>query len=462
MGNRFLILACILVISIGTLVVGFPDGVVAIGLVLALSAVAIAFFRKYTEEKEFLTTVFLGGLALRMAFGLYVHVFDMRAFFGGDALTYDYVANGLAEYWLGRAPLEGMVKVHTDLRGGTAWGMNYLIGGLYLITGRNIFAAQSLCAVIGAATAPMIFYCSKKIYNNTSTAKIAAVAIAVFPAFIIWTGQLLKDGLIIFLLVTAMTMVLQLQKKFSPAALSLLIISLFGIISIRFYIFYMVLIAVVGSFLVGLSTTKRSIARTTVVLLVAGAALIYLGVGQTARRELEVFANLERIQVSRLDLARSAESGFGEELDVSTTGGALSVLPVGFAYLYFSPFPWQAASLRQAITIPDVLIWWSMFPFLISGLIYTIKNRLRNAFPVLIFSLMLTMAYSVFQGNVGTAYRQRTQIQAFLFILIAVGWTVFREERENRRILRAERQIRVDSQLREGGRSAVAHTPYGN
>ncbi|MGE3466647.1 MAG: hypothetical protein AB7J13_06915, partial [Pyrinomonadaceae bacterium] len=121
-------------------------------------------------------------------------------------------------------------------------------------------------------------------------------------------------------------------------------------------------------------------------------------------------------------------------------------------YLMFAPFPWQASNLRQAITIPEVLVWWAMIPLLISGLIYTVKHRLRNAFPILIFSLLLTIAYSVFQGNVGTAYRQRTQIQVFLFILIGVGWTVYLENKENKRLLRTAAQKRIDDHLRKNAK----------
>src|SRR5205085_3680800 len=121
---------------------------------------------------------------------------------------------------------------------------------------------------------------------------------------------------------------------------------------------------------------------------------------------------------------------------------------LGFTYLMLAPFPWQAANLRQAITIPEVLFWWAMLPFLVIGLWYTIKHRLRNAFPILIFSFLLTFAYSVFQGNVGTAYRQRTQIQVFLFIFIAVGWELYQERRENQRILQANAQRRITHAIR--------------
>lgn len=439
----------------GVALVPFPDGAAAIALVMVMTGLFVVAFRKYTEEKEFITTVFLVALALRMAFGLFIHIYDLREFFGGDAFSYDLKGSQMVDNWLGLSINPDKTFFEFDPRSGVAWGMYYLTALIYLVFGRNIFAAQSFCAVIGAATAPMVYFCAHKIFNNLKVAKFAAIGIAVFPSFIIWSGQLLKDGLIIFLLVAAMTMVIQLQTRFGYAALAALVASLLGILSLRFYIFYMVLVAVVGSFVVGLSSTKRSVLRSTLVLCVIGGSLAYLGVGQRASVELPIFTSLERINYSRADLAKSADSGFGEDLDVSTTQGALFAIPTGLTVLMFAPFPWQAANLRQAITIPEVLIWWAMIPFLVIGIVFTVRNRLRNAFPILIFSLMLTIAYSLFQGNVGTAYRQRTQIQVFLFVLVGVGWTVFKENRENKNLIRLAAQRRVEEQIRaNAGRNA--------
>jgi hypothetical protein len=53
--------------------------------------------------------------------------------------------------------------------------------------------------------------------------------------------------------------------------------------------------------------------------------------------------------------------------------------------------------------------------------------------PILIFTVMLTFAYSVFQGNVGTAYRQRAQLLVFYFIFVAVGFVLLKEKREERK-----------------------------
>ena len=60
------------------------------------------------------------------------------------------------------------------------------------------------------------------------------------------------------------------------------------------------------------------------------------------------------------------------------------------------------------------------------------KYRLRQIAPILIFTTMLSIAYSIFQGNVGTAYRQRAQLLVFYFIFVAVGFVLVKEKKEDR------------------------------
>jgi hypothetical protein len=286
----------------------------------------------------------------------------------------------------------------------------------------------------------MVYTCAHKIFNNRRVGKISALLVALYPAFIIWSGQLLKDGLIIFLLVLAMTLVLRLQEKFRLFDVILLGFSLFGIITLRFYIFYMAALAIVGAFVIGTSNSPQAMMRRIGALVIIGFGLTYFGATRDSGSDIENFANLERIQISRRDLATSAESGYGQDLDVSTTEGAFAALPIGLTYLLLAPFPWQMTNWRQAITLPEILLWWSSIPFLLSGLWYTIRYRLRSSIPILVFSLMLTLAYSIFLGNIGTAYRQRTQIQVFLFMFIAVGWTLWQERSENKNLLQKARR----------------------
>jgi hypothetical protein len=175
-----------------------------------------------------------------------------------------------------------------------------------------------------------------------------------------------------------------------------------------------------------------SFVRQLAVIIILGLALTYVGITRYAN-QLQHYTNLERIQRSRQDSATRGQSGFAPQSDVSTSEGALSTIPIGLLYLFFAPFPWQIASLRQSITLPEMLLWWGSVPLLILGLWFSIKYRLRQISPILIFSVMLSLAYSIFQGNVGNAYRQRSQLLVFYFIFIAVGYVLLAEKREERK-----------------------------
>jgi hypothetical protein len=236
----------------------------------------------------------------------------------------------------------------------------------------------------------------------------------------------------VFFLVLAILASLRLSEKLTVKQIIILIIALFSILSLRFYVFYMIVVAIAGGFLIGLQKiTPTNFARQFIVMLVMGVSLTYLGVTRYANAQLDRFGTLEAVQRSRADLAR-AGSGFGREVDVSTTEGAISTIPIGLIYLLFAPFPWQLVSLRQSITLPEMIIWWLSFPLMVLGVWYSIKYRLRQISPILIFTTMLSIAYSVFQGNVGTAYRQRAQLLVFYFVFVAVGFVLLKEKTENR------------------------------
>jgi len=299
-----------------------------------------------------------------------------------------------------------------------------------------MLAVQLVNSVFGAATAVIIFLCAHHVFKNVRVARLAGLAVAFYPSLVLWSSQGLKDGPIVFCLALSILATLKLGEKLSLRYIVALVCALMGLLSLRFYVFYMMCAAIAGAFVIGMQTvTATSFVRQLAAVLMIGLALTYFGVTRTATVQFERYGNLERLQVSRQDLARSAESGFGRDVDVSTTSGALSTIPMGLIYLLFAPFPWQVGSLRQSITLPEMIVWWASFPMLIMGLWFAIKYRLRMISPILIFTLMLTLSYSVFQGNVGTAYRQRAQLLVFYFIFVAVGFVLLKEKREERQRL---------------------------
>jgi hypothetical protein len=397
---------------------------------------ALAGFYAYKREIDgpFLLQLFVAALLARMIVGTAIFVFRGQDFFGGDAITYDFYGLAQLQGWFGDKYYQSVANQFVRSGEGSGWGMVYLVAAVYGLIGRNMLAVQLMNSVFGAATAVIIYLCAHQVFKNLRVARIAGIAVAFYPSLVLWSAQGLKDGPIVFLLAIAILCTLKLGEKLSMKYIAVLVCALLGLVALRFYVFYMICVAIVGAFVIGMQqVTATSFARQFTATILLGLALTYVGVTRSASVQFERYGNLEQLQRSRNYLARSAESGFGRDVDVSSTSGAISTIPMGVLYLLFAPFPWQVTSLRQSITLPEMVIWWASFPLLVLGLWFAIKYRLRMISPILIFTVMLTLAYSVFQGNVGTAYRQRAQLLVFYFIFVAVGFVLMKEKREERK-----------------------------
>jgi hypothetical protein len=410
------------------------DAAKAVLFCTALAALAGFYAYKREIDGPFLLRLFVAALLARMIVGTAIFVFRGQDFFGGDAVTYDFFGSAQLLGWGGDKYYQSVANQFVRSGEGSGWGMVYLVAAVYGLIGRNMLAVQLMNSVFGAATAVIIYLCAHQVFKNLRVARIAGIAVAFYPSLVLWSAQGLKDGPIVFLLAIAILCTLKLGEKLSMKYIAVLVCALLGLVALRFYVFYMICVAIVGAFVIGMQqVTATSFARQFTATILLGLALTYVGVTRSASVQFERYGNLEQLQRSRNYLARSAESGFGRDVDVSSTSGAISTIPMGVLYLLFAPFPWQVTSLRQSITLPEMVIWWASFPLLVLGLWFAIKYRLRMISPILIFTVMLTLAYSVFQGNVGTAYRQRAQLLVFYFIFVAVGFVLMKEKREERK-----------------------------
>jgi hypothetical protein len=429
MNGLLLILGFALAVGVVLFVPGFGAAAIAICAIPAL--VAGILISRVDRDKTFLVRLFILALYARIMVGTAIFVFKLQTFFGGDAYQYDLFGYALLKSWSGDSYYAALANFFMGAESGGGWGMLYVVASVYGMVGRNMLAIQFLNSVMGAATAPVIYLCALRIYGNIRVARVASLFIAFYPSLMLWSAQGLKDGPIVFLLATSMLAALELGARLNTKYFVVLVCSLFALLSLRFYVFYMMVAAIGGAFVIGMrAVTAQSFVRQFVVIVGIGLSLTYLGVMRYATIQFETYANLEAVQRSRLDQTQG-ESGFAPDIDVSTTEGALSAIPMGLLYLLFAPFPWQLTSLRQSITLPEMLVWWAVFPLLVLGLWFTIKYRLRQASPILIFTPMLTLAYSLFQGNLGTAYRQRAQLLIFYFMFVAVGFVLLREKRED-------------------------------
>jgi hypothetical protein len=252
---------------------------------------------------------------------------------------------------------------------------------------------------------------------------------AFFPQMVFWSTGIYKDPAILLSISLAIYAVVSLRERLATKTIVVFVAAVVALITLRFYVAYFVLFAALATFLFG---QRRGVGRSVVALFLLVAAS-YGALAVAVRRDtLErqtTYLSLERLQITREDQAANSRSGFGQEYDVSTPIGALRALPTGLVYLLFAPFPWAVSGLRQALALPETLAWYALMPAFVRGFSYALRRQLSAVLPIVVFAVTLTAAYALMQGNVGTAYRQRTQVTMFFFVFMAVGIVEKRQRR---------------------------------
>lgn len=430
--NVLLVFVTVVILG-GLLLIDPSDAGAAILLAIPLAGVTGWVVYRFRVDQTFLLRLFVTALLLRICIGSLIYIFQWQGFFGGDALTYDYFGNALLKVWDGNADYQRQVDLFTGGGSASGWGMIYYVGAIYRITGQDMLATQFVNCILGAATAPIAYLTAMEIFPQKRAARVCGALTAYFPSLVLWSSQGLKDGPIVFLLALSMLATLKLGNRFSLKYLAFLALSLYFLLTLRFYVFYIVALAVTVAFILGRRRlTAKSFARQLIILGSIGMALAYFGVSRYASQQYEAYGSLRQLQLMRLDASQTAQSGFAEDVDVSSTTGALSAIPIGLTYLMLAPFPWQMVSPRQIITLPEMIVWWCSIPILVLGWWFSVKHRLREVTPIIIFTTLLTLTYSILQGNVGTAYRQRAQLLVFYFFFVAIGYVLMKEKKEEK------------------------------
>lgn len=369
-------------------------------------------------ERSFLLRTYFSTLLLRALLAVALNASAATAglaeTFWGDSGTYDAQGDLLARHWHG----EGASATLTQAVSG--YGFVYYVAAVYYVFGRNQLLLQLLNATIGSLTLLVVYAIARGLFG-VPVARWTGLFMAFFPQMLFWSAGLYKDPAVMFCIAIAMFAVLQLREEFSPGMAILLGLAGVCLLTLRFYIFYFVAVAAIATFGFGIRGRLGPKVLSYGLVVVALTGAFSLVVKQETLAVQSSYMTLEQMQVTRTDQAMWGQSAYGAGHDVTTPLGALSALPVGLIYLLFAPFPWAISGIRQALTLPETLVWYALMPALVRGLAHSIRRRLRDVLPILLFAITLTIAYALMQGNVGTAYRQRTQVTMFFFVFMAVG-----------------------------------------
>jgi hypothetical protein len=367
------------------------------------------------DEGRWLSRWLAIALGLRLSLATMFAVFPKSRLFHEDADGYEWLGQLMARGWSGRGPELHPAKVLQQ-----NYGWQYICGTLYYIFGEFAPLAPMFNCVIGVITIFVIYKLSRRFFHVV-VAQRAALMATLIPSMILWHSVALKDPVVTLLILIGLYGCVSLKQRFSWAAVVAIAFAIVAVQPIRFYMSYFIAFAVVLSlviergagFLPGIY--KQIFVGGAVVML-----LVVLGYAGRAESGLEMLS-FERVSSFRHGMATTANSGFDASTDVSTPGRAIAFLPIGIAELLFSPFPWQLSSVRAAMALPETLYWWLVFPATIRGLWSSFRKRFNVTSPLILFAVTMTCAYSLVHGNVGSAFRQRSQIFVILFIFTAYG-----------------------------------------
>lgn len=378
------------------------------GLVLAACLRAVP-----ADEQGWLTQVLFWCLVARLLTATVFAVEPSLRVFHEDASGYERFGMHLAATWRGEAP-------PWDLSRPQNAGFFYFAGAVYYVLGSFRVNISYVNALISTVTV-FFLYRLARMFFHVLVARRAALLTAFFPSMILWGSVALKDPLVTFLIVLCLTSCVRLKTEFSLTAVLGIVLPLLALQPIRFYMVYFVGFAVLAGLLlergVRLVTGlyKQLFLATILVSL-----FVVAGLSENAREGAD-YLSFERVSGFREGMATSAGSGFSAGSDISTPLRAALFLPVGMSVLLLGPFPWQVTSLRSIPAVPETLVWWFMFPAAISGIRFAMRARFAQTSALLLFTISLTCGYSLMHGNLGTAFRLRSQIFVFLFIFAALG-----------------------------------------
>jgi len=354
----------------------------------------------------------IGAFGAHLAFGLLVtNTSELARYLGGDQATYHELAKAIASHWT-----EGSQMPH--LAAGKE-GYYYILAGLYWVFGPYTSSGLVLNAALSAALVPVVSDTARRLLGDRA-ARLVPPLVVLLPGMFLWTSQLLKEAPIVFLVAVAANVGTRLAERVTMGRLCAFSLATAVLLTVRGYIGLALAVSILAALVVGRGSVARGLVPAAAAAAMLAILVLTVGLGRRGY-ESTVATDLERVNVIRLEQARTGASGFGGDVDISTPQRALSFLPVGVIQFTFGPFPWQITSFRQLPALPDAIVWWALIPSLVRGVRVGLRDAGRRVLILVVPAIAATLPLALLIGNFGTVARERTQVMVLLVPLIAAG-----------------------------------------
>lgn len=334
-------------------------------------------------------------------------------FFGGDADTYHSYSVELARHWS-----EGTTM--PVLPAGKE-GFFYVLAKVYELIGPYRFGGLALTSLCSALIVPLMADATRRLFGTRAARPILPLLV-LLPGFLVWTSQLLREAPIVAALALGVCLAVRLSEEFRLAHWLVLGLTVAVLFTLRANVAYMFGAGLLVGLVMGGRHLIAGIASAAAMVGLVAVIVLGGGLGESGYQR-SATADLEKVNEVRSALATTANSGIGQDADVSTPEGSLAYLPIGGTQLLLGPFPWQVRNFRQSLGLLEALTVWWLVPSFLRGLRRAWRRIGRRSTLLLAPAIGITIVLALLIGNIGTLVRERLQVLVLLLPFIALGWS---------------------------------------
>lgn len=338
---------------------------------------------------------------------------------GGDALTYEYLAQWIAEQWTVHG-FKFMTAADNDYIGATSLPSNLFAGILYMNGGQPAPVACTALVALAICLGALNF--CKLAFELGAQRRIATnMTIALFtsPALIFFTADMYKDGLVLLFVFGAVASAIRVSRKVSLLHIAIGLLCLFALWFVRFYLVFIATLPMLVAYAGFGSKGYLRQALSMLILVVVLGLLIRSDQGNELRATIDGTFNMA---TDKWALEGNALGGSAVHLDQG-----IGSLPIRLVYTLLSPFPWTGGTMGlQLGKVDTLLFYYFMYRGWIAGrkLLRTDRSTLLS---LVAFIVPCTIAYAFTMANMGLMLRQRLPIVTMVGLLAVLSWPTRRE-----------------------------------
>lgn len=402
---------------LGLLLVPRPLAFTAITLMIGGGILTCAHLLLPSREREPLLA--FTGLALLLRLTTMVLVTYYRigpgnpsGFLFPDSFGYDQVGQALAEHW--RRGIPPRLEYQTA---GYTIGYHYFVGFIYRFVGHAPMVVQVLNVLLSTSLVPLTFLLGRRL-ADARAGMIAAALVALWPPLILWSTQLLKDTMIVFLLLVAVLAWTSFAARPRLSTIVMAILPALPLVFVRTYMFLFWTIGLaIGLAAVALGRRKPMLAALLAVLVLA--AGIFGALEYSALR----FRNAN-IWLGRVNAAgKGGEGSVFEDVSYRSFQDLFVFFPLGLLRFILTPIPWKTGGVYIHEALGSVCRY-ALMPFAVVGLAALWRSKRLMLSPIVItLGLAAALYAAAFRGG---GPRHLTQFYPYFLICAAVGLPRFR------------------------------------